>query len=104
MAGGMVPIVAERGAMLPGCFGSMPLHPAGESLHLAKSVGSPLSRHSGPAKRCRGGRSMAGRVVCQPMGVGDDNWRFRSGCGIVIRRATRWPQDEDYAVYAAVED
>jgi hypothetical protein len=39
MAGGMVPGVAERGAMF--------LRAAGESLRLAKSVGSPLSRRGG---------------------------------------------------------
>ena len=36
MAGGMVSGVAERGAKLPGCFGSMFLRTAGESLRLAK--------------------------------------------------------------------
>jgi hypothetical protein len=35
-AGGVVPGVAERGAMLAGCFGSMFPRTAGESLRLAK--------------------------------------------------------------------
>jgi len=41
-AGGVVPGVAERGAMLPGCFGSMFPRTAGESLRLARfAVGHP---------------------------------------------------------------
>jgi len=35
-AGGVVPGVAERGAMLPGCFGSMFPRPAGGSLRLGE--------------------------------------------------------------------
>jgi len=42
-AGGVVPRVAERGGVLAGCFGSMFLRMAGESLRLARSVGSSLS-------------------------------------------------------------
>jgi hypothetical protein len=47
MAGGVVPRVAEGVAMLPGCFGSMFLRTAGESLRLATSVGSSLIRRGG---------------------------------------------------------
>ena len=43
MAGGVVPRVAERVAVLAGCFASMFLRAVGESLRLARSVGSALS-------------------------------------------------------------